>query len=83
MNEFDHVEGVNTADLYEDLYDVLIRLCFLEGHGMLMEEEETMLESMLDVVHTHNPSWMEVVLGEPDDGDNFMGDEWFSPEDDE
>ena len=83
MQEFDHVEGVNTADLYEDLYDILIRFCFVEGKDLLLEDEITMLESLIDAVHSHNPGWMDVVLNQPNDEDNFMGDEFFNPEDDE
>jgi len=82
MNEFEYedVEGLDTADLYYDLYEIMIRLCLQEGEGLLMDEESDFLESMLDAVHTHNPNWMDVVLGEPDDGDDIFNDGFSNPE---
>ena len=82
MNEFDYedMEGLEAADLYHDLYEIMIRLCFQEGEGLLMDEESTLLEGMLDAVHNHNPNWMDVVLGEPDDGDDVFNDGFSNPE---
>ena len=79
-SDYEDVEGLVSADLFQDLYETLIRLCFLEGDGLLMNEETDMLDGILDLVHTHNPSWMDVVLGEPDDGDDCFDDGFSNPE---
>jgi hypothetical protein len=75
----DHVEGIYTADIYEDLYDILIRMCFLEKDKMLFPEEVHFLTELLRVVHDFNEDWMDGVI-DVDDSDGCFDDGFSDPE---
>ena len=77
--EPDHVEGIYTADIYEDLYDILIRMCFLEKGQMLFPEEVHFLTELLRVVHDFNEDWMDVII-DVDDSDGCFDDGFSDPE---
>ena len=84
MNEFDYeaLEGVGSAYLFEDLYDTIIRLCFVEKEGLLMDTESEMLEAMVSTIGDYNPDWMDVVLPPVEDDDDCFSDGFSNPEDD-
>ena len=75
----DHVEGVYTADIYADLYDILIQMCFLEKEKLLLDEEVNFLTELLRVVQDFNEDWMDVVI-DVDDSDGCFDDGFSDPE---
>lgn len=64
-------EGHEVQYLYEDLYEIIIRLCFLEGDGMLMDDEAEFLNDIVSRLGDFNPDWMDVALPPVEDGDDF------------
>ena len=75
----DHVEGVFVSDIYDDLYDIVIQLAFLEGKGMLMDNEQTLLNSLIEAVHIYNEDWMDTLM-DIDDSDDCFDDGFSNPE---
>ena len=76
MNEFDeHEEGLVVHDAWYGLYENLIGLSMLTTSGMMTEEEEDLINTLVAIVDEHNEKWVDLVLGEElegyDDDEDF------------
>jgi hypothetical protein len=70
MNEYDNSdEGLVVADLFFDLYDDLVRICFAEKQGLLMQEEVKLIDNILTLVYNHNNNWMDFLVESLDEED--------------
>ena len=70
MNEYDNSgEGLAVADLFFDLYDDLVRICFAEKQGLLMQEEVELIDNILTLVYDHNNNWMDFLVESLDEED--------------
>ena len=70
MNEYDNSdEGLVVADLLFDLYDDLVRICFAEKQGLLMQEEVKLIDNILTLVYNHNNNWMDFLVESLDEED--------------
>lgn len=68
MDEYDNSsEGLCVADLFFDLYQDLVRLCFAEKTGLLMEHETELVDKILTLVYNNNPDWMDFLVEMDDD----------------
>ena len=70
MNEYDNSdEGLVVADLFFDLYDDLVRICFAEKQWLLMQEEVELIDNILALVYNHNNNWMDFLVESLDEED--------------